>query len=351
MEQIMTEPHVEDQARTTEKSWVRLSLGLIALALATFATVMALVILIPDENDYAEVSVLKHERLASIQDRKIVLIGGSNLAYGIESDIIEQETGCSTVNMGMNGYFGARFILNEVKPQLRAGDIVVIALEWDNFGKTIEGSGKDLLAVTKANPGVWPHLTLEQKVMVLRDLPFVAQAKVIRIAETNMIELGLINHVHDATVFDMNQVENLAAFDHQGDLYGHDGVEFTEPLLEHGDDITAQGLELELIDLIKTFGRDMAARDVTVVMSYTPTAGAYFAAQSETIERAHALLTSGQDAMNAPRPPSGFIFENEYFFDNLYHLRTSTRGIRTHMLAEDIQSAIGSQNICNTITQ
>jgi len=347
----MTQSPAEQTAKPAAPGPVGLALRLLALLVATFATVLAIVLFIPDKNDYADVSALKHERLATLEGRKIVLLGGSNLAYGIETDILERETGCPTANMGMNGYFGARFILNEVKPQLNPGDIVVLAFEWDNFGKDVEGSGRNLLAVSKANPDVWQYLTLHQKGMVIESLPFVAQAKVVRIAETVLISLGLIDVSNDGPIFDMDTVENFKSFDHQGDLNGHDGVEYTQEVLEHGYDLKVLGLEVPLIELIKDFGQEMEARDVSVIMSYTPTARAYYEAQYETIDLAHQMFTSGDDAMNTPRPPQGFVFEKEFFFDNLYHLKTTTRGIRTQMLADDIKTALGETTVCNSNNQ
>ncbi len=43
----------------------------------------------------------KMERLESIEEFKIGLIGNSNLAFGIDSAKIEEEFGMSVVNMGL----------------------------------------------------------------------------------------------------------------------------------------------------------------------------------------------------------------------------------------------------------
>lgn len=50
----------------------------------------------------------KVERLESIQEPKIVLIGDSNLAFGIDSERIEEAFGMPVVNMGLHGGWEVR---------------------------------------------------------------------------------------------------------------------------------------------------------------------------------------------------------------------------------------------------
>lgn len=350
MEHAITDTPIEAPTHVADKGPIRLIAGLLALAIAAFLTTLAVVLLIPDQNDYAKVSVLKHERMASIEGPKVVLIGGSNLAFGIESDVIESATGCATANMGMNGYFGPRFMLREVRPKLSAGDIVVIAFEWDNFGKSVDGSGKDLLAVAKSNPYVWQFLSPKQQGMAVQSMPFVAQAKTVRVTETLLETVGVIDVSNDEAKVEINDIETVKAFDSKGDLNGHDGLVW-DGEYEQGIDIGGAGLETKIVDLIKDFARDMKARDVTVIVSFTPTMASYYDEQQATIDEAYQMLISGDDAVTVPRPPSAFRFDTEYFFDTVYHLKTTTRDIRSQMIADDINSILGTTPACQANTQ
>lgn len=152
-----------------------------ALVSGALLTVAAICLLIPDGNDYAQASVLKHRRLLEAPGRRIVLVGGSNLAFGVDSTILEQKTGCSVINMGMNGYLGVKFMLREVAPHLRPQDIVVVALEYDSFFKPVDGRPSDQLMVVKANPRTFSYLDAKQRLKVLQTVPYVAQQKVLRL--------------------------------------------------------------------------------------------------------------------------------------------------------------------------
>ena len=69
----------------------------------------------------------KMERLEKIQSPKIILVGNSNVAFGIQSDIIEAQVGMPVVNLGLHGGLGNAFHERMPLFNLNKGDIVVIA--------------------------------------------------------------------------------------------------------------------------------------------------------------------------------------------------------------------------------
>ena len=81
---------------------------LIALSLALFLIPNKR---IPDNSLFA--SIDKHQRLSSIQESKVVLVGGSNLPFGIKSPLIEEALGMPVVNMGLHAGLGMNFILSD----------------------------------------------------------------------------------------------------------------------------------------------------------------------------------------------------------------------------------------------
>ena len=69
----------------------------------------------------------KIERLKSINEPKIILVGNSNLAFGIDSEKIEQEIGMPVVNLGFHGALGNAFHEDMAKFNIEKGDIVIIS--------------------------------------------------------------------------------------------------------------------------------------------------------------------------------------------------------------------------------
>ncbi len=64
-----------------------------------------------------------------------VLVGGSNLYYGIEDEMLYAglSNRCHVVNMGFHAGLGLGRMLEVVKPYVKAGDIVCIAAEYAHF--------------------------------------------------------------------------------------------------------------------------------------------------------------------------------------------------------------------------
>jgi hypothetical protein len=82
------------------------------------------------ENDYLASLKLKLEKLRKIKKNKIVIIGGSNVCVGINSEMIENEVGVPTVNMGLHATLGTKFWIEYVKNNLNEGDILIMSPEY-----------------------------------------------------------------------------------------------------------------------------------------------------------------------------------------------------------------------------
>lgn len=69
----------------------------------------------------------KMNRLTSITSPKIVLIGNSNLAFGIKSELLENAFDMPVVNMGLHASLGNAFHEEMAKVNIQEGDIIIIA--------------------------------------------------------------------------------------------------------------------------------------------------------------------------------------------------------------------------------
>ena len=125
-----------------------LLLAAILLAIAPVMTVFAEAAL-PDcyaESYYAELAPM-YRRLREAEGRKIVIVGGSNVAFGLDSGLMEEllrEKGYAyeVCPFGLYAAVGSSAMLDLSENTLREGDIVILALEptsetmSDYFGAT-----------------------------------------------------------------------------------------------------------------------------------------------------------------------------------------------------------------------
>lgn len=304
----------------------------VALVVGTLAFVTTFMVLVPDGNDYAQVTARKHAWLAADQARKIVFVGGSNLAYGLDSQLVEQATGLRTVNMGMNGYLGVRFMLEEVKPDLREGDVVVLSFEYDSFVKSVDGTGSDLLMVSKARPGNLRFLTWSQRLEVLLALPFAAQQKLLRVVREGGRSVRGVADEEDE--LDLDSIETLGGFNSHGDLTKHLGITWPRPR-EQGLDLTELPLDPELVPLLRDFAKEMQARGVAVKMSYGPVLVDFYAKHQAAVDRLHEALSAAAPVELLGKP-SDFVLPEPLFFDTVFHLTAEGRAQRTAKVVEQL---------------
>lgn len=99
-----------------------------------FGLFMGLILFIPVQpNDYFQAYNLKCKLLEETESPRVVFVGGSNLAFGLDCQIIKDSLGVNVVNNGLHAGVGLKFILDDVEAYLRKGDIVVIAPEYEHF--------------------------------------------------------------------------------------------------------------------------------------------------------------------------------------------------------------------------
>ncbi|WP_337043929.1 hypothetical protein [Emticicia sp. 17c] len=72
----------------------------------------------------------KHARLRTLPSPRILIIGGSNAMFGYNSREMEKKLGLPVQNMSLAASLGLSFMLNEVKENVRAGDIVLFSPEY-----------------------------------------------------------------------------------------------------------------------------------------------------------------------------------------------------------------------------
>lgn len=319
---------------------VRLVLGCATLAILVCVAMLAVLVFIPDSNDYAKAARLKEQRLRQLPGNRIVLIGGSNLAFGIDSHLMETLSGCAVVNMGMNGYLGVRYMLEEAKAGLRKGDVAVIALEYDNFVKAVDGAPFDLLWIAKTNPGAMRYMTARQRFDVVASIPPAVRAKVNRLADVAVqrIYTGVAGEggAGDDSQELILGVESLAGFNQSGDLVSHLDVQWPYQR-EQGLDLTALPVDPELSPLLRDFAEQMRSEGVDVVLSYTPLIREFYLQHRDAIARIDSLVRAELDGIaSVPSPPESFVYDGDRFFDTVYHVNRIGRESRSTHLANDI---------------
>lgn len=84
-------------------------------------------------NDYLQAYKLKCKLLDETESPRVIFVGGSNLAFGLDSRRIKDSLGINVINYGLHAGIGLKFMLDDVATYARKDDILVIAPEYGHF--------------------------------------------------------------------------------------------------------------------------------------------------------------------------------------------------------------------------
>ena len=115
-----------------KKSWITF-ICILLCVLMPFAAVASAIAFIPSqfENTFLGALKTKMERIESITEPKIVIVGGSSVPFGVDSKQMEEMLGMPVVNFGLYATLGTKLMLDLSKEYINEGDIIVLAPETD----------------------------------------------------------------------------------------------------------------------------------------------------------------------------------------------------------------------------
>ena len=70
---------------------------------------------------------------AQAERRRVIFLGGSSLWFGIDSGLVEQTLGVQSFNLGLHAMYPLGQIVNEVRPAIRPGDVIIMPLEFEYY--------------------------------------------------------------------------------------------------------------------------------------------------------------------------------------------------------------------------
>lgn len=88
---------------------------------------------VPYEDGYLLEYNTKCDLLKNTPSPRIIFVGGSNLAFGLDSKRISDSLHINVVNYGLHAGVGLKYMIDDIETFMKDGDIVVIAPEYPYF--------------------------------------------------------------------------------------------------------------------------------------------------------------------------------------------------------------------------
>lgn len=279
--------------------------------------------------DYLTAIHDKEARAIATEDGpRVLLVGGSNVAFGIDSPALEDACpGYQVTNLALAAGLGLDMMLAQVERHAHAGDVVILAPEYGHFAdRSITHPAIDLLRIRPASAVDFSWT--DWKALGDSGLSYLKYV----LTRTR-------KHLRHGTP----TVYCRSAFNAQGDVIAHDELESVwKPTLrperwrfdrDHCERATSK---------VGQFVRTLKARGVTVYLELPPLAESSYEVNQETVETIRRGLVR-EPSLQILHGRQAIAQPDADFFDTNYHLTGIAKRRRTADLAEALIPALASK--------
>ena len=323
-----------DRERRTERGGVKrllFKLGLLMIAVVLTGVALGQYDTQAADDNYLAAVLEKDRLIRNAPSPKIILVGGSNLAFGIDSKMMQDSLGKTVVNMGLYAKLGLKYMLAQVRPYIREGDIVVVVPEYDQFyGDFASGDHTLNTALLYApNDRVGDFIRSYSVVdVVLRPRVENARRSFLRAAA------AAVGKEDQFFPPDTNPVYNRRSFNEYGDVVSHLGREGMNPDSIYVGPLpsidTFNSETIAQLNEIADEAKERGAKASFMFPSYID--------RSLELNRAaiDSLKQKIQAGLRMPivGTPADFSYPGIFFFDTRYHLNEEGRRVRTRRMIQ-----------------
>lgn len=296
-------------------------------------------------NDYMSAIVFKHNRVKNLNRPKIIFAGGSNLALGLNSELIEKELNAPVVNLSLHAGLGLDFMLNELKAVIIKNDVVFLSTEY-----FLDLTGELELKRLTSN-----YYSDARKYYIDDELnSFAYWLNYSKQSVSRSLDLTRINL--EALDLSQNPIQKEKSDE---DVYSRNGFNKYGDVISHLNKVPSpkklNGRMLfkyfywDGINQLNEFHKYAKEKGVTVFFVYPNYCESQFNQNKNVINKL-ALDMSKDLKMEILNSPSDFVYPDSLFFDTVYHLNKEGREKRTKRMIELIKQNVISQRVINNIT-
>lgn len=269
--------------------------------------------------DYMGAMASKHARLRALGSPKVVVIGGSNATFGIDSEMLEEALCIPVVNMSLHAGLGFEFMVEEVMGNLGKGDLVIASLEHIAFSQPQQYGDIHMITVDR-----FPES--------MRYIPWYRKPSIILgilVMRTQGAWKELSGQWKDDS---LDPVYRANGFTERGDITSHHGLPM-RPSHRIQPSVYFEPYSVprfwQLLEQLSQEAKDHGAQ---LVFSWPVNARSSYKSEfHEAMAREigeHGYLSAGD--------PGSYIFPDTAFYDTHHHLRATGRRLRTARMVKDL---------------
>lgn len=289
-----------------------------------------------NNNQYMYVLKDKYERLKRATGPRAIFVGGSNLAFGIQSHTVEERLGLNPINLGVHGSLGLKPLLAMIREEVRHGDLIILSPERVSLFNDIDCLPDLAIEAVSAWPEGVRFIQPACDQSLKEHLPRTTALRRIGNCVANSVH-RLKRGIPGPSIY------TRRGFNEFGDHVAHYGQSSERTLLDRVCEVRPDQVA-EITRELNLFHQHCESVGANVVFVHPPVTerlNQVCAAQLEQMDR---LLQSKLSIPMLTRWDS-LVLEDAMFYDSFYHLNEQGAEIRTDALCQLIEDSRGNRMV------
>lgn len=272
----------------------------------------------------------KYERLNSIEEPKIVIVGGSSVAFGLNCETIEKTTGYKTVNFGLYATLGTKLMLDLSRSNINEGDIIILAPELNEQTLSLYFNATSAWQALEGDFDMLRYVGSDNYKDLLGNLfEYLGKRWEYALEKRTVTQTGVYSH---------------ESFNEYGDIvypreynvmtYEYDKAQTIS--------LTPDIFHEDFIEYVNDYIDFAERKGASVYFSYCPVNSSALAkgTTQQSILEFHNFI---EDNINCEviSNPNDSILDKGYFYDTNFHLNDAGVAVHTQYLTNDILRTIG----------
>lgn len=270
----------------------------------------------------------KEMLLANTTSPRIIFMGGSNIAFGIDSKAVEDSVRMKPINAALQLGLGMRIMLSEVSNYSRKGDILVLSPEYENLYGCAYGSNESLSTLALLYPKITKYLNPTQMLVVIKGMPDAF------IAMNNLFLWRIMNTKSN------NYSYTSLSFNAYGDEERH--WTFPKDNVKISDNHIPDTFDEEYFEEFCSVLDDLEARGIDVILTPPSVYSKFYNIEKEKINYVEERLQKAGHPFAYGQELS--VYEKNDIFDSSYHLTKTGIDKRMPLIIDVLRSHIRSND-------
>jgi hypothetical protein len=265
----------------------------------------------------------KNKLLENTPSPRIIFIGGSNLSFGLNSQMIKDSLQLNPINTGIHAGIGLKYMLSNTENYIIKNDIIVVSPEYQQFYSDVANGEVELLStIVDVSPNSFKLLDYKQYYTLIQKIPAYLKTK----------WSGLINKSGKDTIIGIYDRKAINSF---GDIYVH--WKFAKEKVTPFGKIEGK-LNDDAFKSLNKFRDCVNSRKARLFITFPCYQDLSFKNQEIQIKEVERNLNKYRFILLSN--PERYIIPDSLIYNTPYHLTKKGVDLRTSLLIEDLKRVL-----------